>query len=91
MLKQSILYGVLAILFTGCVVAPYNDHPNKHNNGRYDQDKRYDRDHKRPNWKQDKRYDRDHKRPNWQQDKHLDRKNERAHSPFRNHDRTLKR
>lgn len=48
MLKKIVVLVTLATTLTGCIVAPYDDHPNRHD-GRYDQ-KRYDRDDKRADW-----------------------------------------
>lgn len=55
-MKKTIALTVLITSLTGCVVAPFDDHPNR-NNERYDQDKRYDRDHKRQDWQNQKRGD----------------------------------
>lgn len=62
---------MLVTSLTGCVVAPYEDHPNRHDGG-YDQNKADDRDHKRPNWYHQKRAEWDKKRetrPNWERER----------------------
>ena len=56
MLKQVLLVGLLGVSLTGCIVAPLDDHPNRHHSG-------YDRDD-RPHWNKDRP-----NRPNWNHDR----------------------
>lgn len=53
MIKQVLALGLIAVSLTGCIVAPYDDHPNRHG---------HDRD--RPNWNNDNRPNWDNGRPN---------------------------
>lgn len=74
MFKKTILLSVFAVSLTGCVVAPFDDHP-RHSNG-YGYSDRHDR----PNWNNGKDRPNIHnqqrpngqsgQRPHWDNGKH---------------------
>lgn len=49
MLKQVLIVSGLIVSLTGCIVAPYDDHPDR---GRY-QSNQYDKKQHRPDWRKD--------------------------------------
>ncbi|WP_445115372.1 hypothetical protein [Acinetobacter sp. WZC-1] len=57
-MKKLLLLALTGISLTGCIVAPYDDHPRRHHH--YDRDYRYDRDDKRPDWRH-----KNSQRPGW--------------------------
>ncbi len=64
MIKQVLVLGLIAVSLTGCIVAPYDDHPNRHG---HDRDRpNWDNGNRpsRPNWNNDNRPNWDNGRPN---------------------------
>ena len=61
MMKKIIVLSVFALMLTGCVVAPYDEHyprDGQHHSGQYDRDHRWNHDQNgRPDWRNQNRQD----------------------------------
>ena len=63
MIKKVLALGLITVSLTGCIVAPYDDHPNRQGHDR--DHPRWDNDRHKPNWNRDRddhRRDWDHRR-----------------------------